>query len=219
MAKKKETISAEEVGELTPTPTTEPAVEPGKYGKGQRPEPEAQPQLKNFEDQHLRVLRTSVQMVTEFHRTMGHPIGQYPAFPPRPRQELRFALLEEELKELIAAAAAGDLVGVADGLCDLQYILDGTFVEFGLAEKKEALFAEVQRSNMSKSCETEHEAQLTVKAHTPNEGPCHYKEIGGRFVVYRDSDNKVLKSINYSKVNLRDIIYPPAKPVESTNEA
>ena len=33
-----------------------------------------------------------------------------------------------------------------------------------------------------------------------------YKEVDGKWLVYRNGDNKVLKSINYSPANLSDII-------------
>lgn len=63
---------------------------------------------------------------------------------------MRLAILEEEVSELREAVAAGDLVQVLDALCDIQYVLDGTFLEFGLHHLKEQAFAEVHSSNMSK---------------------------------------------------------------------
>ena len=63
---------------------------------------------------------------------------------------MRLAILEEEVAELRAAVEAGDLVEVLHALCDIQYVLDGTFLEFGLHPVKEAAFAEVHASNMSK---------------------------------------------------------------------
>ena len=59
-------------------------------------------------------------------------------------------------------------------------------------------------SNMSKSCATEEEAQETVKIRSEEKGhPCHYEKVGERWVAYRSSDNKVMKSINYFKPNLK----------------
>ena len=58
-------------------------------------------------------------------------------------------------------------------------------------------YAEVQASNMSKICNTIEEAEKTVKVRSEEQGePCHYKESNGQYVVYRSSDNKVMKSIN-----------------------
>ena len=43
-----------------------------------------------------------------------------------------------------------DLVEISDSLVDLAYILFGTGLEHGLQDKFEAMFEEIQRSNMSK---------------------------------------------------------------------
>jgi predicted HAD superfamily Cof-like phosphohydrolase len=58
--------------------------------------------------------------------------------------------LEEELDEYREAVKDRDLVGVADALTDLMYVLLGTYVSHGLQDYAEALFDEVHRSNMSK---------------------------------------------------------------------
>lgn len=63
---------------------------------------------------------------------------------------MRLAILEEEVAELRAAAQVGDMVEVLDALCDIQYVLDGTFLEFGLHKLKDRAMAEVHASNMSK---------------------------------------------------------------------
>ena len=56
---------------------------------------------------------------------------------------------------------------------------------------------------MSKICQTLEEAEETVKVRSEQQGePCHYKEINGKYVVYRSSDNKVMKSINYFRPDL-----------------
>ena len=57
---------------------------------------------------------------------------------------------------------------------------------------------------MSKSCATESEAKATVALRSEEKGhPCHYEKVGDRWVVYRSSDNKVMKSINYFRPNLK----------------
>ena len=63
---------------------------------------------------------------------------------------LRVSLIQEELDEYREAAEAHDLVGVADALSDLMYVVLGTYVSHGLQDVAEALFAEVHASNMSK---------------------------------------------------------------------
>lgn len=148
----------------------------------------------------------SLNQVAEFHRTFKHPILPVPALPSEDRCRLRVALLAEELKELETAILQKDLVEVADALCDLQYVLSGAILEFGLGEKFKALFDEVQRSNLSKACATEAEAQATVAHYTAKGTDCYYREDGGKYLVYRTADNKTLKSIHYSPADLASLL-------------
>ena len=66
------------------------------------------------------------------------------------KNQLRFDLMKEENEEYFEAAQNNDLVEVADALGDMLYILCGTIIEHGLQHKIEAVFEEIQRSNMSK---------------------------------------------------------------------
>lgn len=95
-----------------------------------------------------------------------------------PLWRLRYKLVTEEFEEFRAAMFAGDLVAIADAICDLHYVLSGTSVSFGIPEDQ--CFAEVQRSNMSKI-------------------------EGG---VIRRDDGKILKGENFSEPDLESIIYP-----------
>lgn len=149
----------------------------------------------------------ALNLVAEFHRTFRHPILPAPEIPDETRCKLRVALIAEELKEMEVAILENDLVGVADALCDIQYVLSGAILEFGLADKFAALFEEVQRSNMSKACNSEEEAEATVEFYKQKDGTeCYYREIEGRWLVYRKSDNKTIKSVNYSPANLEAIL-------------
>ncbi len=149
----------------------------------------------------------SLNQVAEFHKTFKHPVLVEPTIPSKQRCALRVALIREELEELEAAIEDNDIVEIADALCDIQYVLSGAVLEFGLGEKFRELFDEVQRSNMSKSCSSEEEAQATIKHYKENKGiDCYFKEIDGHFLVYRTDDNKTLKSINYSPADLNTII-------------
>ncbi|MEM1135640.1 MAG: nucleoside triphosphate pyrophosphohydrolase family protein [Bacteroidota bacterium] len=149
----------------------------------------------------------SLESVAEFHKTFKHPIEPQPVIPAPERCTLRVSLIAEELKELEEAIANNDLVEVADALCDIQYVLSGAVLEFGLGEKFKALFDEVQRSNMSKACKTEAEAQATVAYYQKERTTdCYYKQVDGLFLVYRKSDNKTLKSINYSPAGLANLL-------------
>ena len=149
----------------------------------------------------------ALNQVAEFHRTFKHPIVDQPAIPSKERAALRVSLLAEELKELQQAIDDNDLVEVADALCDLQYVLAGAILEFGLGEKFKALFDEVHRSNMSKACKTVEEANQTIAHYLAKDNTiAHYKEMDDLFLVYRTADNKTLKSIAYSPAALREMM-------------
>ncbi len=76
-------------------------------------------------------------------------------------------------------------------------------LSFGLQDIFEDLFNEVHRSNMSKASVTHDDAQATVN---------YYKEVRNvdghivqkddKFIVYRDGDQKILKSVKYHPANL-----------------
>lgn len=145
--------------------------------------------------------------VANFHKTFKHPVLDKPTIPSEKRCELRVELIAEELKELEEAIKNNDIVEVADALCDIQYVLSGAILEFGLADKFKALFDEVQRSNMSKACNNEQEAIDTVAYYKKErDTDCYYKEIEGKWLVYRKSDDKTIKSIYYSPADLESIL-------------
>ena len=149
----------------------------------------------------------SLNQVADFHKTFNAPILNEPQIPSQQRCELRVSLLQEELNELKEAIENNDLVEIADALVDLQYVLSGAVLEFGLGEKFVDLFNEVQRSNMSKACNSELEAQATIEHYKQKDGTRgYYKENNGKWLVYREEDDKVLKSVKYSPAELSKII-------------
>ena len=145
--------------------------------------------------------------VAKFHDTFSLPIVEKPVIPDAKRCELRISLLQEELNELKEAIEQNDLVEVADALCDIQYVLSGAILEFGLATDFKTLFDEVQRSNMSKTCKTMDEAIATQKHYLETKGTeSTIEEKDGEFLVYRAGDKKVLKSVKYSPADLKSIV-------------
>jgi len=149
----------------------------------------------------------SLNQVADFHRTFNAPILETPQIPSEQRCELRVSLLQEELDELAQAIKDKDLVEIADALCDIQYVLSGAVLEFGLGDKFVDLFNEVQRSNMSKACSTEEEAQKTLEHYKQKDGTeGYYKQVGDKWVTYRNGDDKVLKSVGYSPANIKGML-------------
>lgn len=149
----------------------------------------------------------ALNQVAEFHRTFQHPVLEEPTIPSETRCKLRVALLAEELKELQEAIEDNDMVEIADALCDIQYVLSGAVLEFGLGDKFRELFDEVQRSNMSKTCSTEEEAIATMEHYKKKDGvDSYFKKSGDVYLVFRKPDNKTLKSVNYSPADLKTIL-------------
>ena len=142
--------------------------------------------------------------VAQFHRTFGMPILKQPTVPDQERCKLRVNLIQEELDELKEALEDNDIVEVADALCDLQYVLAGAILEFGLADRFKEMFDEVQRSNMSKTCKTLDEAEAT-KSYYLEEKDTEGQIVPSEqeFIVYRKGDGKVLKSVNYSPADIK----------------
>ena len=96
------------------------------------------------------------------------------------KNTLRFDLMKEENEEYLEAANNNDMVEVADALGDMLYILCGTIIEHGMQHKIEAVFDEIQRSNMSK---------------LGDDGQPIYRE-----------DGKVLKGPHYFKPNIQEVL-------------
>jgi len=146
-----------------------------------------------------------VDEVEEFNAVMGKS-WQNRTTPTINKKDAEFVInfIQEELDELKQAVEDNNIVEVFDALLDITYVgLGNGALVFGLKDKMLKGYAEVQASNMSKICKTEEEAIETVKVRSEQQGePCHFKKTDGGYVVFRSSDMKVMKSINYFKPNL-----------------
>lgn len=122
------------------------------------------------------------QQVLEFMKAMGQTTPGDICLPDEKTVKLRIDLMKEELlgeDELVDSMWKGDIVGIADGIADLLYVVYGTAVAYGL--DMELIFEEVHRSNMSK--------------------------LQPDGTVLRREDGKILKPDTYSRPNLRPLIY------------
>ena len=148
-----------------------------------------------------------LEKVKCFHEVFKAPILETPQIPSKERCDLRISLISEELEEMKEAIEKGDVVEVADALADLMVVLCGSILEFGMGDKFDSIFENIHNSNMSKACSSHKEAIETLLHYKQKDGTEGvYKEEDGKWLVYRKEDNKVLKSVNYSPANLKDII-------------
>jgi len=148
-----------------------------------------------------------IKMVEEFHNAFQAPVLTNPQIPSEKRCDLRISLMQEELNEIKEAIDKGELVDVADGFGDLMVVLCGSIIEFGLGDKFNNIFDEIHRSNMSKACSTEEEAQMTLEHYKQKDGTeGYYKQVSDKWVTYRNGDDKVLKSVGYSPANIKGML-------------
>lgn len=147
-----------------------------------------------------------VSEVEEFNSLMNKPNNYVPQIPNnRAEWEFVYNFVLEELEEYKQACESGDIVEVLDALCDIAYVSlgNGTMLH-GLKHKIWPAYMEVQASNLSKACRTEEEAEKTVQVRSEEQGePCHYEQVGDKYVVYRSRDRKVMKNINYFRPDLK----------------
>jgi predicted HAD superfamily Cof-like phosphohydrolase len=116
----------------------------------------------------------------------------------------RLSLICEEVEELEEAVKKHDYNEMVDALSDILYVVYGMGTSIGV--NLDNAFDIVHESNMSKLCNTEEEAIKTVQWYKDNEkrydSPNYRKsDDGTKWVVYNKSTKKILKSINYKKVN------------------
>ena len=84
-----------------------------------------------------------------------------------------------------------------------MYVLCAGILAYGLKDKFNNIYKEIQFSNLSKSCNTEEIAKKTVEVRSREKGhKCHYEKVNDKWIVYRSSDRKSMKSIEYVKPDL-----------------
>ncbi len=91
---------------------------------------------------------TNFEKVKKFMQTFGQEVAVKASFPSKKITNLRYELIDEELKELKLAIEDNDINEVADALTDILYVTYGAGHAFGINLDK--CFEEVQNSNMSK---------------------------------------------------------------------
>jgi RecB family endonuclease NucS len=147
-----------------------------------------------------------IDEVEEFNRVMGKSY-QNRSEPTINKKDADFVInfIQEELDELKEAVENKDIVEILDAICDITYVgLGNGVMVFGLKDKIQDAYAEVQTSNLSKICKTKEEAEETVRIRSIEQGEdCHYEEVDGNYIVFRTRDKKVMKSYLYKKPNLK----------------
>ena len=145
-----------------------------------------------------------VSEVEQFNQLMNKPNNYEPTIPGKKDWQFVIDFVKEELEEYEQACKNGDIVEILDALCDIAYVSigNGTMLH-GLKDKIWPAYQEVQASNLSKACQSQDEARLTVEKRSKEQGEaCHWEEVSDMYIVYRTRDRKVMKSINYFRPDL-----------------
>jgi len=108
-------------------------------------------------------MHQQLEEVREFMVKHGYPAGARPGQWPS-IDLLRVHLIAEELGELSIALANRDLVGVADALTDLAYVVLGAAVTYGIP--LDEVWAEVHKSNMTKAVRGPQDTRLRDKGNS-----------------------------------------------------
>lgn len=155
-------------------------------------------------------MSTNFEKLSEFHKAFGLLNKDEPYHEifdeDKKSVQLRLDLIEEEFNELKDAVKERDMVEIADALADILYVTYGAGVSFGI--DMDRAFKLVHDSNMSKLCTSEEQAKKTVEWYKNNQNvydsPAYRKcESDDKYwVVYNQSSGKILKSIDYSPVDL-----------------
>ena len=94
-------------------------------------------------------MRIAQEKVFQFHEKHGFDRAETPRLVPFHLAFRRHGFMQEELEEYVQAVHQEDLVGIADALGDLLYVVLGTAVTHGI--DLEPVFEEIHRSNMTKT--------------------------------------------------------------------
>lgn len=124
-------------------------------------------------------MRKELNDVLAFMTACDQATNEKPTMPVEKDWRLRLAMLREEIDELEVGFQNRDLIEIADALTDIEYVLAGGFLQCGLGDAADDLFAEVQRSNMTKT-------------------------VDGK--VIRNEAGKIQKPEGYSKPDLKTIV-------------
>jgi predicted HAD superfamily Cof-like phosphohydrolase len=149
----------------------------------------------------------SFQLIKDWRTSFGLPVRTELTMPSQEELKLALDLIKEEHLELKVACAQRlaseenclPFNEVADAIGDLYFVVTQLACVMGF--NPDELIQKVYDSNMSKLCETEEEANLTIDWYDKNKAIKAYKNQleNGKFVIRNSETNKVLKGLNFKE--------------------
>jgi len=130
-------------------------------------------------------MKKMLKDIRAFYKAVGAE-SQFTTIPtadiPSHLKDVRQNLIFEEVGELFRAMNNKDLEGIFDAILDIQYVVLGTALTYGLEHRMEAGWKEVQRSNMAK--------------------------VGPDGKVHMRPDGKILKPESWTPPDLHGVLKP-----------
>lgn len=142
------------------------------------------PQIPDEKTRNLRI-RLMTEELLGSNQIDGYPDAKTPVRNP-------YHLIPDKSNELVQSMLNEDLVGIADGIADLLYVVFGTASAYGI--DAQAVFDEAHKSNSSKAV---------------------WDEATKTYVVLKDEGGKVIKPDTYEPADFEAVItkkfeeYPP----------
>lgn len=124
--------------------------------------------------------------------------------------QLKLDLILEEVGEFQQAIKDKNFTEIVDSVADILFVVYGAATAFGFDANH--AFEIVSKSNMSKLCDTEIDAQESVRRYKEEipqryDSPAYRKsDCGKYFVVFNQSTDKILKNYKYKKVDFSEIL-------------
>ena len=154
---------------------------------------------------------TNFKKVGEFHELFEHP--KYDKlnetiFDNPKLVDLRYKLIKEEFDELKEAMDSKNLVGIADALSDILYVVYGAGHVYGI--NLDDTFKEVHDSNMTKACTSLEQAIESVEyikeTQERYKDPAYKLSKDGKYyIIYDRETGKILKNKYYHEARLEFI--------------
>lgn len=180
---------------------------------------------------HIIDVNSSMYLVYEFMSTFQQKVRDVSEMPTVEECKFRLELCKEELVEIAEACGSEvlsdfglnlyktseeirnyvenqreslqpSLLALLDGFKDLEYVLKGFELTAGMSDISEEAFLEVHNSNMSKACNSLEETNQTIEKYALEGISVNHIISKKNYLVRRNSDNKILKSINYKPAEL-----------------
>lgn len=129
-----------------------------------------------------------LERVREFTKAFNRPLPTKPNVDDHDLNALRIRLLREEIDELEDALQFGNIPHIMKEITDIQYILDGTYIELGLSSMKDAASAKVHASNMSKLGEDG--KPIYRKDGKVLKGPAYFEPFMETIEIYCDKESE-----------------------------